>query len=62
MILAVARSIITGNWESTLAFKEIPFWLEYERGGSALKEDCKSLKNNVVPWNQGKVVVFYGRW
>src|SRR5690606_23926148 len=28
MILAVARSIITGNWESTLAFKEIPFWLE----------------------------------
>jgi ADP-ribosylglycohydrolase len=51
MILAVARSIITGNWESTLAFKEIPFWLEYERGGgSALKEAAKSLKNNVVPW------------
>ncbi|ADU75051.1 ADP-ribosylglycohydrolase [Acetivibrio thermocellus AD2] len=51
MILAVARSVITGNWESTLAFKEIPFWLKYERGGgSALKEAAKLLKKGIVPW------------
>ena len=51
MILAVARSIIAGNWESTLAFKEIPFWLKYERGGgSALKEAARLLKKNVLPW------------
>ncbi|MEN6463519.1 MAG: ADP-ribosylglycohydrolase family protein, partial [Syntrophomonas sp.] len=51
MILAVARSIITGNWESTLAKKELPYWLEYERGGgSAVKSAAKLLKSNVVPW------------
>jgi len=51
MILAVARSIITGNWESTLSKKELPYWLEYERGGgSAIKNAAKLLKRNVVPW------------
>lgn len=51
MILAVARSIITGDWESTLVKKELPYWLEYERGGGrALKNAAKLLKNNVFPW------------
>jgi len=51
MILAVARSIITGNWEYTLAKKELPYWLEYERGGgSALKKAARLLKSSIVPW------------
>lgn len=51
MILAVARSIIVGNWESTFVKKELPYWLEYERGGgSAVKNAAKLLKSNVVPW------------
>lgn len=51
MILAVARSIITGNWESTLAKRELPYWLEYERGGgSALKNAARQLKSGIFPW------------
>lgn len=52
MILAVARSIIAGNWDTMLYKKELPFWLEYERGGgNALKSSAKSLKAGIIPWN-----------
>lgn len=55
MILAVARSIISGNWKSALMNKELPFWLEYERGGgNALKESARMLKNRVVPWKSNE--------
>lgn len=52
MILAVSRSIISGNdWKDRLAFIELPYWLEYERGGgSALKKAAKSYKANKKPW------------
>lgn len=30
---AVAWSIIAGDWETFFAEKELPFWLNYERGG-----------------------------
>lgn len=33
MVLSVARSIIAGNWENFFKNKELPFWVEYERGG-----------------------------
>lgn len=33
LTLAVARSIITGNWEFFFMKRELPFWLYYERGG-----------------------------
>ena len=33
LTLAVARSIIAGDWEHFFAQKELPFWLSYERGG-----------------------------
>lgn len=33
MILSVARSIIAGDWEKYFSEKELPFWLNYERGG-----------------------------
>lgn len=51
MILSVARSIITGNWESTFTKNEMPFWLDYERGGGrALKGAAIMLKNGEMPW------------
>lgn len=53
MILAVSRSIISGSdWKDRLAFIELPYWLEYERGGgSALKKAAKSYKANKKPWD-----------
>ena len=30
LTLAVARSIIAGDWETFFAEKELPFWLNYE--------------------------------
>lgn len=49
--LSVARSIITGNWEKFLAEKELPFWLNYERGGGgALLKAAKSCKEGSLLW------------
>lgn len=35
LTLAVARSIISGDWEKSLSERELPFWIEYERGGGS---------------------------
>lgn len=51
MTLSVARSIIAGNWEEILIKKELPFWLNYERGGGrALLKAAESCKRGIVPW------------
>ncbi|MEN6325621.1 MAG: ADP-ribosylglycohydrolase family protein [Syntrophomonas sp.] len=51
MTLSVARSIITGNWEKFFAEKELPFWLNYERGGGgALLKAAKSCKEGSLLW------------
>lgn len=51
MILSVARSIIAGGWEDFFAKKELPFWLNYERGGgSALLKAAKAYKEGISPW------------
>ncbi|MDO9493273.1 ADP-ribosylglycohydrolase family protein [Acetobacterium sp.] len=51
MTLSVARSIIAGDWEKFLAEKELPFWLNYERGGGgALRKAAKSCKEGVLLW------------
>ncbi|TYC83920.1 ADP-ribosylglycohydrolase family protein [Acetobacterium wieringae] len=51
MTLSVARSIIAGDWEKFLAEKELPFWLNYERGGgSALLKAAKSCKEGFLLW------------
>ena len=51
LTLAVARSIIAGNWENFFAEKELPFWLNYERGGGgALLKAAKSCKKGVLLW------------
>ena len=51
MTLSVARSIIAGDWEKFLAEKELPFWLNYERGGGgALLKAAKSCKAGFLLW------------
>ena len=52
MILAVSRSIISGtDWIEHLSFKELPYWLKYERGGgNALKQAAKIYKSRQIPW------------
>lgn len=52
MTLSVARSIIAGDWERFLTEKEIPFWLNYERGGGgALLKASRSLsEKKISPW------------
>ena len=52
LILAVSRSLISGNWQCFFSEKELPYWLEYERGGgSSVKKAAKILKSNKLPWN-----------
>lgn len=54
LTLSVARSIITGDWERFFAEKELPFWLQYERGGGgALLKAAKILKRGSLPWQSG---------
>lgn len=52
MTLSVARSIIAGDWEKFFAERELPFWLNYERGGgSALLKAARSCsKNKIQLW------------
>lgn len=51
LTLAVARSIIMDNWEKYFEEKELPFWLQYERGGGrALLKAAKSYEKKVVLW------------
>ena len=51
LTLAVARSIIAGDWETFFAEKELPFWLNYERGGGgALLKAAKSYEKGIPLW------------
>lgn len=52
MILAVSRSLISGyDWKKHFSYKELPYWLKYERGGGkALKSAAKAYKDNNTPW------------
>lgn len=51
LTLAVARSIIAGDWEHFFAQKELPFWLSYERGGGgALLRAAQSCKKGILLW------------
>lgn len=60
LTLSVARSIIAGDWEKFLAEKEIPFWLNYERGGGgALLKAAKSYKEGFSLWQTNKYTRIY---
>lgn len=51
LTLSVARSIIAGDWVNYFAKKELPFWLNYERGGGgALLKAAQSCKNGRMLW------------
>ena len=51
MTLSVARSLIAGNWEEILTKKELPFWLEYERGGGrAVLKAANACKKGLPIW------------
>ena len=60
LVLAVARSIIAGNWEEFFKRNELPFWLEYERGGgSALLRAAKYYKTGESIWNSKIAADYY---
>jgi len=52
MNLAVARSLLSGKpWEKHFTTVELPYWLEYERGGGgALKRAAKLWEKGTPPW------------
>lgn len=52
LTLSTARSILSGNFTQFMTERELPFWLEYQRGGGrALLKAARTLKyNNALPW------------
>lgn len=48
LTLSVARSMIAGEWKTFFTRKELPFWLEYERGGGrALRKAAEAYRKGV---------------
>ncbi len=57
LTLSVARSIIAGNWEVFFMKQELPFWLNYQRGGGrAVLTAARfyKIKSNYKLWESGK--------
>lgn len=52
LIIATARSLLhKKDWAASFCNTELPFWLEYERGGGkATKTAAKFLKKGKKPW------------
>ena len=61
MILAVSRSIISGSgWKEYFSFKELPYWLKYERGGgNAIKRAAKNYRDHHFPWMSSSAKDYY---
>lgn len=61
LTLSVARSLISEDWEKSLSEKELPFWLEYERGGGgALLRAASCWKDKGLPlWKTEKAKRYY---
>ncbi|MGL5972319.1 MAG: ADP-ribosylglycohydrolase family protein [Oscillospiraceae bacterium] len=61
LILSVSRSLLCGDtWRSHMANKELPFWLEYERGGGgALKRASTALAKSKYPWQSENAKSYY---
>ena len=60
LILCVTRSLISGNWENFFTKNELPFWLNYERGGgTAIKRAAKNLKAGKLPWESEYYKQYY---
>lgn len=51
MILCIARSIIVGDWERNFCKNELPYWLQYERGGGrSLLKAARACEKGTVLW------------
>lgn len=51
MILCVARSILAENWENIFQKIELPYWIQYERGGGgALLRAARACEKGNVLW------------
>lgn len=60
LTLSVARSIISGGLEEQFIKKELPFWLNYERGGGrALLQAARSYKSGILPWRSKCVAEYF---
>ena len=61
MTLSVARSIIFGDWEYFFMEKELPFWLQYERGGGrALLRAARFIRDKRMPiWKSGRTREYF---
>ena len=60
MILAVSRSMISEDWKKTFSAKELPFWLDYERGGgTALKRAARAYRNKMYPWENSLAADYF---
>ncbi len=61
MNLAVARSLLSGKlWSNHFISYELPFWLEYERGGgSAMLRAANSWKNKIEPWKNKNIKSYF---
>ena len=60
MILAVARSIISEEWSEHLVKNELPFWLDYERGGgTAIKRAAKAYRDSRFPWDGNSALDYF---
>lgn len=61
MILAVSRSIISGHdWKEYFSYKELPYWLKYERGGgNAIKRAAKNYRDHHLPWMSSSAKDYY---
>lgn len=56
MLLAVARSILTENWENSLVRYELPYWLSYQRGGgTSLLKAATACKEKTVLWKKNNL-------
>lgn len=52
LTIATARSLLSEKeWYNNFVQVELPFWLNYERGGgTSTKKACKSWMKSVAPW------------
>ena len=51
LMLAIARCLLTNDWENNFIKMEYPFWLRYERGaGRAVIKAAASWKKGEKPW------------
>lgn len=62
LMIATARSLLyEKEWASNFFNVELPFWIEYERGGGkATKTSARALKKGIKPWlRSGKELEYY---